>query len=259
MPRLQSECDCYHIYSRGSGRQIIFEDDEDRCAFLDALAKALTKADAELFAFCLMGTHYHLVVRSGYESLPALGYSLNRSYAGYFNDRHDRSGHLFQDRYCSQPINGDEHLLAAIRYVHRNPVEANMSKTCSYPWSSFECYCQHGELEGKHMAGGTAFVPVSTNLVLDMLGSVSAFIDFHMHSGKETFLDDYPSLSQLSETEMVGIARTLLGTDPSELKSLAIPDRNQSLRLLKTANFTLSQIAILTGISRSVVGRACQL
>ena len=71
-PRPRSESDMYHVYTRGTGRQIIYEDDDDRRAFLNMLASSAVKTDAELFAYCLMGNHYHLVVKCDYDALPRL-------------------------------------------------------------------------------------------------------------------------------------------------------------------------------------------
>ena len=136
-PRKQSESGFYHIYSRGSGRQIIYEDADDRFEFLRCLSTALGRSDAVLYAYCLMGNHYHMVVKSNFEALSDFAHDLNCPYANYFNKRHVRTGHLFEGRFSSQPIAGDEHFLTAVRYVHRNPVEANIAPTCEYDWSSF--------------------------------------------------------------------------------------------------------------------------
>ena len=110
-PRQQSESGVYHVYSRGSGRQIIFEDNGDRRMFLDCLEQAISKADATLLAYCLMGNHYHLVLKSDFGKLSEMAHRLNRSYAAYFNREHDRSGHLFQQRFGSQAIDDDVYVV----------------------------------------------------------------------------------------------------------------------------------------------------
>lgn len=139
-PRRQSAADIYHLYLRGSGRQLIYEDDRDHRVFLHTLALAIEEADVELYAYALMGNHYHLIVKSDYQKLPVFAHKLNRTYAAYFNERHNRQGHLFEGRYKSQPINDDSYFLEAVRYVHRNPVAARLTPDCNYPWSSYADY-----------------------------------------------------------------------------------------------------------------------
>ena len=252
-PRPRSESDTYHVYTRGTGRQIIYEDDDDRRAFLSMLASSASKTNAELFAYCLMSNHYHLVVRCDYDVLPRLCFALNRNYATYFNSIHGRTGHLFQSRYSSQPINDDSYFLAAVRYVHRNPVEAGITRTCSYPWSSYDAYCRRCIIQ----PGCFMQLPLNTTKTPDMLGGMKAFEEFHLHAGKEIFADDHARPCTLSQQEMIAVARAALnGFDPANLKMLDKPDRNRGLLLLKSTHLTQSQIAQLTGLSQSIVSRA---
>lgn len=248
-PRLQSESGFYHLYSRGSGRQIIYEDTDDRLEFLRCLAAALERGDTTLYAYCLMGNHYHMAVKSSFEELASFAHDLNCPYANYFNKRHERTGHLFEGRFCSQPITGDEHFLAAVRYVHRNPVEPGITSTCEYSWSSYDAYMHPERYEG--------IVPVDTTLALDLLGSWKAFEEFHSHPGKEVFFDDRPDFKSITEPEMISVARNALnGFDPTGLKALSKPARTRGLNLLRSVGLTPTQISLITGISRSTIYRA---
>lgn len=270
MPRRQSEADIYHVFLRGSSRQLIFEDDHDRRVFLHALALAIQEANASLYAYCLMGNHYHLIVRSSYDKLPDFAYKLNRTYATYFNARHNRKGHLFEERFKSQPINDDSYFLEAIRYVHRNPVEARISATCEYSWSSYSEYLATGKnlqdvfpIDTVLLAGHTEYQQLilpkisDTARVLDMLGGPESFSEFHSLPCKQKLTDDRPASSAMTQTDILDTARTILeGFEPALLKTLPKPDRDRELRRLKMSTLTQAQISLVTGISLSTVNRA---
>lgn len=246
--RQQSESGFYHVFARGSGRQLIYEDDEDRMRFLDIMLEAREDSGLELVAYCLMGNHYHEAVNADFGRLSEFVRKVNHDYALYFNKRHGRSGHLFQERFGSEPIEDDSYLLEAVRYIHRNPVEARISRTCDYTWSSYWEYLNEGSAE-------TAIV--RTDMVLDMLGGRAAFEEFHAHSGKASFVDDMPARVRMSDCEVLAVARSVLGgANPGNLKSLGKGERDSGLRALKECGLSLSQISLITGVSRATVGRA---
>jgi len=258
-PRQHSVADIYHVYLRGSGRQLIYEDDQDRHTFLHILTLALSETGAQLYAYALMGNHYHLIVGTGFDRLPDFAYRLNGTYATLFNDRHGRQGHLFESRYKSQPINDDAYFLEAIRYVHRNPVAARMAPTCAdYTWSSYADYVgEYGRQVTLFNAPLLRPTIPDTVKVLNMLGGREAFRDFHSHPCKEKLADDRPYAASLTEADMIEMAREALqGIDPSAVKSLPKPERDRKLRLLKLSELTQPQIALVTGISQPTVSRA---
>ena len=244
IPRKRSESNIYHVFSRGSGRQIIFEDDEDRLSFLRILENRMRDCPCRVFAYCLMDNHYHLVMGIEFKSLSRFMHGLNWKYARYYNERHESSGHLFESRFCSQAVDDDEYFLQAIRYVHRNPVEARLCRSCEYPWSSYADYLESSGL-------------TSTGKVLDMFGSRDAFEAFHRHSGKESFVDDSVPIGRIDAETALKRARQALGeTRLQELKSLNKPERDEYLALLRSKGISTSQIARMTGISRPTVSRA---
>jgi REP element-mobilizing transposase RayT len=124
--------------SRGVRRQAIFRDDDDRASFLSVLWAVVRRHDWSCLAFCLMTTHYHLVIRTPDANLAAGMQRLNGNFAQGFNRKHGEAGHLFERRYHSVPIERDAHLLELYRYIALNPVRAGV---CSRPegwrWSSY--------------------------------------------------------------------------------------------------------------------------
>jgi len=131
----------YHVMSRGTAQWNVFLDDHDRDVFLRILARACRDYGIEVHSYCLMGNHFHLLLCCPTEDLPGFMRDSKSRYARYFNERHARNGPLFRDRYLAKPITDDSYFIAALRYIHRNPLDLD-SDTClrTYPWSSHGVY-----------------------------------------------------------------------------------------------------------------------
>jgi REP element-mobilizing transposase RayT len=124
---------------RGINKSAIFKDGEDRSRFLDRLGENIVETQSSVYAWVLMETHIHLLVRSGRPGISKLMRKLLTWYAQYYNRRHRRTGHLFENRYKSILCDEETYLLALVRYIHLNPVRAKVVKTMNeldgYPWS----------------------------------------------------------------------------------------------------------------------------
>ena len=128
----------YHVTSRGDRREPIAKDDIDRTAFLSIAGHALERFDAHAWAYCLMGNHYHLVLRTREANLSRLMRHINGVYTQTFNRRHQLTGHLFQGRFKAILVDSDSYLLEVCRYVDLNPVRAQMvDHPDAYRWSSY--------------------------------------------------------------------------------------------------------------------------
>jgi REP element-mobilizing transposase RayT len=123
----------YHVTARGNAGEAIFVTDLDRLDFLDIFDRASASAGWTCHAWCLMTTHYHLVLETSLERLSAAMHMLQATYALRFNRRHDRRGRLFESRYSSWAIRDAAHLEATCRYVLDNPARAGLG-TSSTPW-----------------------------------------------------------------------------------------------------------------------------
>ena len=128
----------FHVGTRGNNRKDIYMDEGDRLRFEFLLAKVAKKYRWILQAYCLMGHHYHLLVRAGIDDLSAGMRVLNGGYAQSFNRRHGRGGHLFGERFWSDVIETEEHLLECMRYIANNPVRSGFcSGPEAWPWGSY--------------------------------------------------------------------------------------------------------------------------
>lgn len=131
----------YHLTARGDRREPIFEDDSDRRRLLGVWTQALARFDAQAWAYCLMGNHYHLVLQTRAPNLSRLMRHINGVYSQAYNRRHAKVGHVFQGRFHAVLVNRDEYLLALCRYVELNPVRAGLiDDPANWNWSSYRAH-----------------------------------------------------------------------------------------------------------------------
>lgn len=204
---------CLHIWNRGVRRTALFLDDDDQRRFLELADQYFSKYGIELYAFCLVGNHYHFVVFDPDGRISEAMRDFTSRYARYFNDRYALVGPLFQGRFKSRPIADDADLLSASRYVHRNSLDiAANAPMDEYRWSSYRAY----------VTGARPAAVTDTSLVLGVAGGRDAYRRFvesrqpddarqAPHSGT------LPPLIDQSEQELDRIDRTV---------ALHFPDHN---------------------------------
>jgi REP element-mobilizing transposase RayT len=129
----------HHIIARGIAKNEIFLDAADRKNFLKRLSHILTETDTPCYAWSLMSNHFHLLLRTGTVGISTIMRRLLTGYAVFHNRRHRRHGHLFQNRYKSILCQENTYLLELVRYIHLNPLRANIIKDIKhldkYPYS----------------------------------------------------------------------------------------------------------------------------
>jgi putative transposase len=156
----------YHVTQRGNRRQPTFFEDGDFSLYRDLLAEASRRAGTEVWAYCLMPNHVHLIVVPADEhGLRRTFADAHRRYTGFINARHRWTGHLWQGRFGAVAMD-EEHLIHAARYVALNPVRARLSDTATeWDWSSARA----------HIAGADdALVKVAP--LLERIGNFAAFL-----------------------------------------------------------------------------------
>jgi len=145
--RLDAPGTLHHVMIRGIERANIFRDDKDRERFVSRVGEIGTATGTRIVAWALMDNHVHLLLFSGSSGLPRFMRRLLTGYAMWFNRRHQRAGHLFQNRYKSIVCEEERYLLELVRYIHLNPLRSHSVQSLEeldrYPWSG------HGVLVGK--------------------------------------------------------------------------------------------------------------
>jgi putative transposase len=128
----------YHVTTRSAGPTSVFTDDDERTRFCNLLATTIHRSSWRCWAFCIMSTHYHLLVEVPDDTLQAGMQRLNWGYARWFNAQHRRSGHLFGERYYCVRVETDVHMLILLRYLARNPVAAGLcERPADWRWGSY--------------------------------------------------------------------------------------------------------------------------
>ena len=144
MPRAareKSSTGIYHVMLRGVNRRALFEDDEDNEKFLQIVSDCKKVSEFEFYGYCLMGNHVHMLIKVGKEEIEQVMKRIGSRYAYWFNWKYKRSGHVFQDRFKSEPVKDDGYFIIVLRYIHQNPIKAGICATLDgYKWSSYNEY-----------------------------------------------------------------------------------------------------------------------
>lgn len=128
----------YHVINRGNAGENLFKGIRDREKFLEYLETAIERFSLKIYTYCLMTNHFHVLLETRLPNLSQAIQWVNVSYAGYFNRKYQRNGHLFQGRFKSILVDADEYLKQLSRYIHLNPVRANLVEhPDEYKWSSY--------------------------------------------------------------------------------------------------------------------------
>ena len=241
--RIKSASGYYHILLRGIGKMRIFEDAQDNEKFLSILEKYKKELKYKIIAYCLMGNHVHLLIKDTGDYLDLMMKKIAGSYAYYFNWKYERVGHLFQDRFKSEPIDEERYFLTVLRYIHQNPYKAGISTTSDYCWSSYNDYIFSQGI-------------TDTEEVLEMLGTKENFVEFIGEAEKTNCLDVVESHRLTDEKAREMISKLLKSEKSKSIGELDTTTRNKLLRKLKDKGISIRQLERLTGINRGVIFKA---
>jgi REP element-mobilizing transposase RayT len=244
--REKSESGIYHIMLRGINRQNIFEDDEDKERFIERIKYYKTISEYKVYGYCLMDNHVHLLIKEEKESISNAIKRISSSYVHWYNNKYERCGHLFQERYKSEVVENDEYFLTVLRYIHQNPIKAEkIENIVDYKWSSYKEYIGQGTI-------------IDTDFALRMLSedrkkSIEEFEKYSKEKNNDECLE-YKEKKKITDNEVRENLRKMGIKNISELQKLEKDKRNEIIRRIKgQEGVTIRQISRITGISKSVI------
>lgn len=243
--RIKSTTGVYHVMLKGIDSRNIFMDEEDLQFFMEKLIRARELGEFKLYAYCLMDNHVHLLLKEGEE----IGVSIKRitvGYVRYHNQKYGRTGHLFNNRYKSEPVEDQQYLLAVMRYIHNNPVKANMVATqAEYKWSSYQKYLD---------AYKNIYSWTDTGLIQSYFKNVVDFEKFSCEENQDDFLDTR-TFVKCTDADI----KDLIKANPhySRIMDLTKTERDECIQLIcKETGGSIRQLSRVLGIGKRIIENA---
>ena len=244
--RKASLSNIYHVMMRGVNRQAIFENDGDRLHFMSVLKECKEISGFRLHAFCLMPNHLHFLIEPAGEPLDLIFRRIGIRYAVWYNRKHQRAGHLFQDRFRSENVENDLYYMTVLRYILQNPMKAGLEPHLgTYRWSSYPAY-----------AKGTGSI-TDTQYATELFGTRESLIDFVRMGNEDIVMDETDPEWPLQDDDAKKIMEQITGCSATEeFRRLDRQLRNEYIRRMYAEKLSIGQIARLAGFSKSTVHEA---
>lgn len=244
--RKASLSNIYHVMMRGVNRQPIFENDGDRLHFMSVLKECKEISGFRLHAFCLMPNHLHFLIEPAGEPLDLVFRRIGIRYAVWYNRKHQRAGHLFQDRFRSENVENDLYYMTVLRYILQNPMKAGLEPHLgTYRWSSYPAY-----------AKGTGSI-TDTQYATELFGTRESLIDFVRMGNEDIVMDETDPEWPLQDDDAKKIMEQITGCSATEeFRRLDRQLRNEYIRRMYAEKLSIGQIARLAGFSKSTVHEA---
>lgn len=259
IPRIISKTNIYHIMCRGNNKSDIFFDDDDYNYYLEILKRIKKRDKYLIFAFCLMKNHVHLLIDAKESSISKIMQKINLIYVIYINKKYQRIGHLFQGRFKSEPVENENYLLTAVRYIHNNPVKGEITSfPVDYKWSSYHDFLKKGT-ETRSMCPLT-----DTDFILNLFNnSIEKFIEYTLEKNDDNLIEmnDERIYQITSVKDGEKFINDFLKNNNIDLISINVISnvdiRNKLIRELKEkSSFSIISISKLLGVGTKIVRRA---
>ena len=242
--RVKSPSQIYHVMLRGIDKRNIFLDKYDYYKFLHCIYKAREKKIFHIYAYCLMTNHVHILLKCESEEIGEVIRRITSRYVPYHNKKYGRRGHLFENRFKSEPIGDDRYFLTVLRYIHQNPIKAGLADNLiSYPYSSYLEYMNEDN-EGL----------INKKFVLDMFSNNKTFENYMLIAEEENCLDD--NGKQLySDDKLKELISSKIDID--KLSLLDIKNRNYMIKKIKDSTGASNrQLARVLNLGRRIIDKA---
>jgi len=246
----------YHIIARGNERKDIFLDDEDKNKFIQIIINKKKKNEYILYAYCLMSNHLHLLLKEQEDNISRTMRRINTAYAYYFNKKYNRVGHVFQNRFRSEPVENDHYLISLIWYIHNNPVKAKIvNQPHQYKWSSCSLYLKEQKCIIDREEILNLFSP-------DKSKAIYLFTEFCCQKNNDTFMDYQEVFREIKEITNIKKAKEYVsrylkekGVRIESLKAKVNKEYRDKLiiELTEKTNLSYREIANILGFSRWLV------
>ena len=252
--RIKNPYSIYHIIIRGVNRQSIFNEEKDYKKFLEIIESLKEKMNFELYAYCLMSNHVHLLIRENQDPISSFMQRLSGKYAIWFNKKYDRVGYLFQNRFRSEPIESERYFFTALRYIHMNPVKAGICiRPEEYPYSSYGNYFKDS------IIAHSFILEIIDEEGFQMLHSEGSSHD----STYDDTHDDTLGLkwegekTRLKDEEAMSLMKEICGCiTPSELQQMEKKKMKETIAILLKRGVNITQANRITGVSKYII-RKC--
>lgn len=242
----------YHVIVKGIDDQDIFYDDQDRRYFLKQILNLKKEINYDVYSYCLMTNHIHMVIKSEAKVLSKIMQSLMIRYVYYFNSRYERSGPLVQNRFKSKCVENQKYFLEVCRYIHRNPEKAGMAKTQNYKWSSYQEYLGKEKIINKkvllHYFNNdiSEFVKYTTNLTVEDIENLYDYAEYEI---RNRLLDEEVIQIIMKKFEIFDVKDVVIFFKNKNRKEL-----EKALQVIKNIKGTnKSQVARILRINRKFV------
>lgn len=245
--RKKSSLLTYHIVIQGADRQLLFEEEKDYIKYLEILEQFKEECRFQIFAYCLMDNHVHLLIRHPPEySLETIFRKINTTYAVWFNMKYDRTGFVQNGRYFSEPVEDERYLLSVVKYIHFNPTKAGIEPApgTHYPWNSYYDY---------RIRNNTL---TDTSPVYEIVGNYEQFVKLHTTMPDQECLEIHQLRKRLPDDVAKDIMYKICGcSNTTEFQKLPYKERKKNILLFKNAGLSIRQTNRLTGIPKGVIER----
>ena len=234
----------HHAIIRGVDRLDIFEDDMDRNVFLKRAEDYMIHTDVKIIAYCLMTNHVHMILDTRDGDMSTFMHKRCTSYSEYFNKKYNRSGHLFQGRFISEPIETVDYFMTCLRYILYNPEKGGLCEFHEYKWSSYADYFGRPGITDK-------------KLVFGVFKDIMSFRRF-MFEGCPDKCMEYPQrkLCRTDEEARERIKEELGIENIGKLKDASKQYQKLIIQEMQRLGISIARINRLTGLSHGAIQRA---